>query len=34
MFNFCMFRVGYDILIFALVWVLNYSIPIMCNILE
>ena len=29
-----MLRVGYDILIFALVWVPNYSIPIMCNILE
>ena len=29
-----MFRVGYDILNFALVWVPNYSIPIMCNILE
>ena len=29
-----MLRVGYDILIFALVWVLNYTIPIMCNILE
>ena len=29
-----MFRVGYDILIFGFVWVVNYSIHIMCNILE
>ena len=29
-----MLRVGYDILISRLVWVPNYSILIMCNILD
>ena len=34
LFNICMFRVGYDILISGLVWLLNCSIPIKCNTLE